>query len=34
MTAHPYEPGSWGPPAAEDFITKDARRWHYSCSRE
>ena len=34
MPVHPYEPGSWGPQAAEDFITRDGRRWHYSCSIE
>jgi glucose-6-phosphate 1-dehydrogenase len=34
MTVHPYEPGSWGPTAAEDFTNKDGRQWHYSCSKE
>jgi glucose-6-phosphate 1-dehydrogenase len=34
MTVHPYEPGCWGPTAAKDFIARDGRRWHYSCSRE
>ncbi len=34
MTVHPYETGGWGPQAAEDFIARDGRRWHYSCSGE
>ncbi len=34
MPVHPYEPGTWGPQAAEDFITRDGREWHYSCSKE
>ncbi|MCX5834161.1 MAG: glucose-6-phosphate dehydrogenase [Deltaproteobacteria bacterium] len=34
MTVHPYEPGTWGPQATEDFITRDGREWHYSCSKE
>ncbi|HPC73795.1 MAG TPA: glucose-6-phosphate dehydrogenase [Syntrophales bacterium] len=34
MTVHPYEPGSWGPSAAEDFIGRDGWQWHYSCSEE
>lgn len=34
MPVHPYKPGSWGPQAAEDFITRDGRHWHYSCSKE
>jgi len=24
---HPYDPGSWGPAAADEFITRDGRAW-------
>jgi len=34
MAVHPYEPGSRGLKAAEGFITRDGREWHYSCSKE
>ncbi len=27
-TPHAYEPHSWGPNEAEDFINRDGRRWH------
>jgi glucose-6-phosphate 1-dehydrogenase len=26
-----YEPGSWGPEEADDFIAQDGRAWHYGC---
>lgn len=26
-----YEPGSWGPERADDFIEQDGRHWHYGC---
>ena len=28
-----YEPGSWGPPEADDFLAQDGRAWHYGCGR-
>ncbi len=30
----PYEPESWGPRAAEDFLSMEGLSWHHSCSRE
>jgi len=29
---HIYEPGSWGPEQAEDFLARDGRHWHHGCS--
>jgi len=29
---HVYEPGSWGPDQADDFLAQDGRRWRYGCS--
>jgi glucose-6-phosphate 1-dehydrogenase len=26
-----YEPGSWGPTEADDFLAQDGRAWHYGC---
>jgi glucose-6-phosphate 1-dehydrogenase len=26
-----YEPGSWGPAEADDFLAQDGRAWHYGC---
>ncbi|MFB0537294.1 MAG: glucose-6-phosphate dehydrogenase [Anaerolineae bacterium] len=26
-----YEPGSWGPVEADDFLAQDSRAWHYGC---
>jgi glucose-6-phosphate 1-dehydrogenase len=26
-----YEPGSWGPAEADDFLAQDDRAWHYGC---
>ncbi|MDY7079035.1 MAG: glucose-6-phosphate dehydrogenase [Chloroflexota bacterium] len=26
-----YEPGSWGPAEANDFLAQDGRAWHYGC---
>jgi glucose-6-phosphate 1-dehydrogenase len=26
-----YEPGSWGPSEADDFLARDGRAWHYGC---
>jgi glucose-6-phosphate 1-dehydrogenase len=26
-----YEPGSWGPTEADDFLTQDGRAWYYGC---
>jgi glucose-6-phosphate 1-dehydrogenase len=28
-----YEPGSWGPAEADDFLAQDSRGWHYGCGR-
>jgi glucose-6-phosphate 1-dehydrogenase len=28
---HRYEPGSWGPDAANDFLKQSKRVWHYGC---
>jgi glucose-6-phosphate 1-dehydrogenase len=28
-----YEPGSWGPEEADQFIGLDGFAWHHSCSR-
>lgn len=30
----PYEPESWGPQAAGDFMAREGLRWHHSCSRD
>jgi len=29
-----YEPGSWGPAKADDFLTQDSRAWLYGCIHE
>jgi len=26
-----YEPGTWGPEAADKFLTQSGRKWHYGC---
>jgi glucose-6-phosphate 1-dehydrogenase len=26
-----YEPESWGPTEADDFLTQDGRAWYYGC---
>jgi glucose-6-phosphate 1-dehydrogenase len=26
-----YEPGSWGPAEADEFLSRDGRSWHYGC---
>jgi glucose-6-phosphate 1-dehydrogenase len=31
---HKYEPGSWGPQAAADYIAQDGRSWAQVCSCE
>jgi glucose-6-phosphate 1-dehydrogenase len=28
-----YEPGSWGPTEADDFLAQDVRAWHYGCGK-
>jgi glucose-6-phosphate 1-dehydrogenase len=28
-----YEPGSWGPVEADDFVARDDRAWHYGCGQ-
>jgi glucose-6-phosphate 1-dehydrogenase len=28
-----YEPGSWGPPEADDLLARDGRSWLYYCGR-
>jgi glucose-6-phosphate 1-dehydrogenase len=28
-----YEPGSWGPAEADDFLARDGRAWRYDCGR-
>jgi len=28
-----YEPGSWGPPEADDLLAQDGRTWHYGCGK-
>jgi glucose-6-phosphate 1-dehydrogenase len=28
-----YEPGSWGPAEADDFLAQDGRAWHYGCGK-
>jgi glucose-6-phosphate 1-dehydrogenase len=28
-----YEPGSWGPAEADEFLAQDGRAWHYGCGR-
>lgn len=30
----PYEPASWGPRPAADFLAREGVSWHHSCSRE
>jgi glucose-6-phosphate 1-dehydrogenase len=31
MPLHIYEPGTWGPEAADDLIGKDGRSWLLTC---
>jgi len=26
-----YEPGSWGPSEADDFLARDGRAWYHGC---
>jgi glucose-6-phosphate 1-dehydrogenase len=29
-----YEPGSWGPAEADEFLARDGRAWHYGCGEQ